>query len=110
MTNFLRPQEPRKHLDRFAHPEGQPGYYCQWIPTEDGSAIEWDGGEKFYDHIEWMGCLVEHFLNPWGYKVNGSAIWRGELGLTDTGKLIVKDNVVKAISINAIAFEHACLH
>src|SRR4051812_17179568 len=29
-------------------PSGQPGLWCQWIPNEAGTAIEWDGGEKFY--------------------------------------------------------------
>ena len=27
-------------------PVGQPGLWCQWTPTEDGTAIEWDGGEN----------------------------------------------------------------
>ena len=43
-------------------PEGQPGLWCQWRPTEDGSAIEWDGGEKFYDSPEWMKYLIQHFI------------------------------------------------
>jgi hypothetical protein len=37
-----------------------PGYFCQWVPAEPAlngfgfTAIEWDGGEKFYDSVEWM--------------------------------------------------------
>jgi hypothetical protein len=45
-------------------PQGQPGLWCQWRPTEDGRFIEWDGGEKFYDSPEWMKYLIEHFLQP----------------------------------------------
>jgi len=47
-------------------PEGQPSLWCQWIPTEDGSAIEWNGAEKFYNGAEWMAYLIEHFIgqNP----------------------------------------------
>ena len=51
-------------LDYNAPPDGQPGLWCQWIPTADGSAIEWDGGEKFYDSEEWMAYLINHFLRP----------------------------------------------
>lgn len=43
-------------------PVGQPGLWCQWIPTEDGSGIEWDGNEKFYYAEEWMQYLIDHFF------------------------------------------------
>lgn len=43
-------------------PEGQPGLWCQWVPSEDGTQIEWDGGEKFYEGFEWMKYIVEQFL------------------------------------------------
>lgn len=43
-------------------PQGQPGLWCQWIPTENGRAIEWDQGEKFYYATEWMEYLIEHFI------------------------------------------------
>jgi hypothetical protein len=45
-------------------PAGQPGLWCQWIPTEDGAALEWDEGEKFYEAERWMAYLIEHFLRP----------------------------------------------
>ena len=45
-------------------PDGQPGLWCQWVPTEDGSALVWDEVEKFYDAAEWMKYLIEHFLKP----------------------------------------------
>lgn len=41
-----------------------PGFYCPWKPTEDGTALVWDGGEKPYAAVEWMGFLVHHFLRP----------------------------------------------
>lgn len=43
-------------------PEGQPGLWCQWVPNEDGTALEWDGGEKFYSSAEWMAYLRTHFI------------------------------------------------
>ena len=45
-------------------PDGQPGFWCQWIPNEDGSALEWDRGEKFYEADQWMAYLIAHFLKP----------------------------------------------
>jgi len=35
--------------------ECQPGLWCQWIPSDDGTAIEWDGGEKFYEYVAGSG-------------------------------------------------------
>lgn len=43
-------------------PEGQPGLWCQWRPIADGSALEWDGGEKFYNAPEWMKYIIDHFM------------------------------------------------
>ena len=43
---------------------GQPGLWCHWAPTEDGTAIVWDEGEKFYDAGEWMRYFIETFVRP----------------------------------------------
>lgn len=43
-------------------PEGQPSLWCQWIPTDDGTAIEWDEGEKFYNSVDWMQYFIDHFI------------------------------------------------
>ena len=32
----------------------QPDSYLQWKPSKTGDSLEWDGGEKFYDSMEWM--------------------------------------------------------
>lgn len=45
-------------------PHGQPGLWCQWVPTEDGSALVWDGREKFYKSSRWMKYLIDTFLRP----------------------------------------------
>ena len=75
-------------------PVNQPSLWCQWVPTEDGNYIEWDGGEKFYDYVKWIEYLVTHFLKPWGYTLNGEVKWRGE-EFGDDGAIIIKDNKVK---------------
>lgn len=74
-------------------PTGQPGLWCQWRPTEDGAGIEWDGVEKFYAYTEWLRYLVDHFLAPWGYVLNGEVKWDGE-DRGDLGVIVVVDNVV----------------
>lgn len=76
-------------------PEGQPGLWCQWVPSEDGTEIVWNGAEKFYYYVEWIDFLVEKFLKPWGYKVNGRVEWSGE-EQGDIGVIEVIDNVVDA--------------
>lgn len=80
-------------IDYNDKPEGQPGLWCQWTPSEDGAAIEWDQGEKFYYYGEWLAYIVEHFLKLWGYDLSGSVTWQGaEAG--DVGTLSVKDGRV----------------
>lgn len=46
-----------------SHPD-QPGLWLCWEPSDDGTAIAWDGTEKFYDSAEWMRYLVEKLLTP----------------------------------------------
>lgn len=43
-------------------PQGQPGLWCQWIPSDDGGEILWNGGEKFYSSAEWMSYLRSYFI------------------------------------------------
>jgi hypothetical protein len=40
----------------------QPSLWCRWVPSEDGTAIEWDQGEKFYNSEAWMRYLIQTFL------------------------------------------------
>jgi hypothetical protein len=72
-------------------PREQPGLWCQWKPSEDGALIRWDGGEKFYSYIAWLKYLVKHFLQPWGYTLNGRVKWRGE-DEGGTGVVVARDN------------------
>lgn len=76
-------------------PKSQPGLWCQWVPGDDDQSIVWDGSEKFYNYVGWLEYIVNHFLSPWGYKLNGTVEWHGE-EYDDVGRIVVKDNVVKA--------------
>ena len=75
-------------------PKTQPGLWCQWIPTEDGCAIEWSGGEKFYCYVEWIEYLIAKILRPRGYVLNGTVEWQGE-DRYDMGAIVIKDNTVE---------------
>lgn len=80
-------------IDRNRPPVTQPSLWCQWIPNEDGSAIVWDQGEKFYDYIKWISYLVKHFLQPWGYFLNGKISYQGELK-NDKGIISIENNII----------------
>jgi len=75
----------------------QPGLWCQWVVSEDGKYLEWDGGEKFYNYVEWLRYLIENFFKPWGRKLSGEIEWYGE-DRSDIGKIVVKNNVVKTMA------------
>ena len=76
-----------------SEPPGQPSLWCQWVPTDDNDGIEWDGGEKFYNYTKWLEYIIEHFLKPWGYVLNGVVEWFGEEH-DDRGMIVVDDNNV----------------
>lgn len=96
----------------------QPGLWLQWAPSEDGTALAWDGGEKFYYSPEWMAYVIDTFLKPgatvsqelldpkpgWFYPeafkeftfdhvLNGTIIAEGEDD-DDRWDLVVEDNAV----------------
>lgn len=75
-------------------PGRQPGLWCQWVPNEDGTAIVHDCGEKFYEYKDWIKYLVERFIKPWGYVLNGRIDWWGE-DRDDIGRIVIVDNHVE---------------
>ena len=77
-------------------PDDQPGLWCQWVPTEDRTGIEWNGTQKFYNYTEWLEYIIDHFLRPWGKTVNGQVKWVGE-DKNDRGLLIVENNIVTPV-------------
>lgn len=81
-------------LDYNREPSGQLGLWCKWAPSEDGNAIEWNGAEKFYNYVRWLEYLIDNFLEPWGYVLNGVVEWEGE-DRDDVGRIKVADNVVR---------------
>lgn len=95
-TGFMGQDDDASVINHNEAPKGQPGFpgfWCQWTPNEDGTAIVWDGGEKFYEYINWIKYLIENFLKPWGYVLNGEVEYQGE-DRDDFGKIIVSSNQV----------------
>lgn len=84
-------------LDHNRPPKTQPGLWCQWIPTQDGMYLEWDGGEKFYNYVEWLEYLIDKVLKPKGYSISGVVAWRGE-DSGDIGTIEVKANKIKVLA------------
>lgn len=87
--------------------KSQPGLWCQWVPTDDGKYIEWDGGEKFHDSTEWMRYIIAHFIgtNPiakgelpflQGHVCNGIIEAQGE-DQDDKWAMLVANNVVEEL-------------
>ena len=93
--------------------DGQPSLWCQWVPISDSFEphrmmdgpdqeadapayypyFGWDGGEKFYNYVEWLEYIVSRFLKPWGYALNGEVTWQGE-ERADIGKIVVENNQI----------------
>jgi hypothetical protein len=90
-------------------PVGQPGLWCQWVPSDGGRSIEWDQSEKFYYADRWMKYLIDHFLKPgaeasrtddpqfadftFDHTVNGVIEAQGE-EYSDRWRLVVENNRV----------------
>lgn len=56
--------EPRHHESANTIGEGQPSFWCQWMPGWGGYSLAFDGREKFYGGAEWLQYRIDHFLAP----------------------------------------------
>lgn len=99
-------QDRTKDILDYNEPPGtQPCVWCQWVPNEQGTAIQWDGGEKFYDYVLWIEYLIDNFMVLWGYKLNGRVTWEGQ-ERNDIGEILVVDNTV-TVNKPAVAPSHS---
>ena len=96
-----------EHEDESGNPGGNgkpPTFYCQWVPTEDRQGLEWDKNEKFYYGKEWLIYLIDRFIKPWGYTLNGECPWYID-DHEEAGILKVSDNVVSEESRDYVAIK-----
>lgn len=106
-TNNFGQDKEADIIEYNAPPEPQLSLWCGWTCNDEGTRIEWDGGEKFYSSAEWMKWLIEHILgdNPLaktrtenmrflqGHTLNGEIQAQGEES-DDKWLLTVKDNKI----------------
>jgi hypothetical protein len=90
---FLGQESDPSILNDNQPPAGQPDVWCHWEPDEDGTAILCEQQCTFYQFIPWLAYLITHFLQPWGYVLNGSVAWQGE-DPEDAGIVAVETNIV----------------
>ena len=86
--------DDRSVVDYNRQPSTQPGLWCQWTVSDDGTELMWDGVEKFYRYVDWLRYLIANFFVPWGVKLSGDVYWKGEED-SDIGIIFVTDNEVK---------------
>ncbi len=84
-------------INAYQPPKGQPGLWCAWAPNEAGDALSSDDPPKLYNYIPWLKYLIEHFLDPWGYLLNGTVLWLGRQdtgSIEEVGSIEVSDNKI----------------
>ncbi len=81
-----------------------PDSYCQWVPSREGDALVWDGGEKFYYYADWLQWIIDNKLKPWGINIAGAVTWQGE-EVGDVGRLEVVDGKAVATKIDLTGVE-----
>ena len=103
-VEFLHAFAEERHGGNTEVHRGYPGFWCQWVPTADGTLLVWDGSEKFYDSEKWMKFLIDEFIGPkprfsgmhglfTGHQLNGVIEAQGE-EIADHWFLIVEDSIV----------------
>jgi|TARA_B110000238_G_scaffold116324_1_gene126262 hypothetical protein len=94
MLETYKKFQQERHEDGYK-PNGKPSIWLQWeITEEDGKHyLEWDGGEKFYNYIDWIEYVIKYIFKGWGLELNGQIDWRGE-EWEDNGSITVKNNIV----------------
>ena len=83
-----------RHGDNFKEDPKYPGFWLHWVPNKEGTALGWDGGEKFYNYIGWLKFLINAYFEPGNYKLDGTVKWIGEDKFEDLGIITVKNNIV----------------
>ena len=89
--DFSEQSELQSFSNKRHEGEGLPDYYCQWVPSDDGEFIVWDGGEKFYEGPKWMKHIIENMFPT--HKFEGEIEAQGE-EVGDHWYLVVQNNKV----------------
>jgi len=72
--NPFAEQRSDADIDAYNRPTpGQPQLYCQWQVCWEGCCLSFDGNEKFYEPVQWLRYLIDHFLAP-GAKASAAGL------------------------------------
>lgn len=88
-------------IDYNTPPDGVPGLWCDWVVKEENGkhVLKWNGSEKFYHYISWLRYLIDNFIKPNGYQLNGHIRWYGE-NKDDKGIIFIAENEIFSARIN----------
>lgn len=83
-------------IDYNAAPTSQPGLWCKWIHTQDGSKLTWNGYQKFHAPKEWLEYIIVHFFGkePVAKLVHPNAFSFLQ-GHTLNGIITIQDNALE---------------
>lgn len=87
--------------DYFQAPEGQPSQWCMWQINKN--KLVWNKCiDDFDSHHLWLRYLIDHFLSPWGYSLNGQFRWTG-LEDSHVGKIKIINNKLEIVNLGVYA-------
>lgn len=91
------PEEMKRRgiLDINRPPKDQPSLWCDFIFDDSGTTLTANDG-KNYNYLGWIHYLIDTFLKPWGYTLNGEIEYFGE-NREDHGKIVIKKNKVRLL-------------
>ncbi len=75
-------------------PQAQPYLWCHWRLDPDGLTLKYVDAWNLYRCHTWLQYLMDHFLTPWGYLLNGETHWQGE-DEADRGRIIVQESAIE---------------
>jgi hypothetical protein len=73
-----------------------PAYADLFEISEDGSTVLPDEDESQHGLRLSLALLIEHFLGPLGYTLNGEVSWNGDEA-DDRGCIFIKDNLMEDV-------------
>src|ERR1700678_945306 len=97
-TNLEQTEETREFFAAVAaSPEPDLPYHAGLLEiSEDREFIVPEEDESRHGFRLWLKLVIEHYLAPRGYVLNGEVTWEGE-DRDDSGTIFVKDNQVEAV-------------
>ena len=72
--SLLNPVKVTSHLP----PDDQPSSWCNWTPSKDGNSVRWNCRKNSYEYIKWLQYIINNFLGPHGYTLNGKVTYYGD--------------------------------